>query len=286
MHITGTTRAVAIFGYPVGHTLSPLIHNAAFQALGLDFIYCAFPVKPSHLKVATQAILALDMAGVNVTIPHKERIIDYLDRVSPEAEAAGAVNTVVNHKGRLLGDNTDGKGFIESLREQGLSLKGKKVLLLGAGGAALSVSFALLKEKIDTLILINRTLSRAHAMLKKLEGVSGAANLDVVAFERRNSAPLREDIDLLVNTTSVGMGEGDPSPINLEQFPPSLYVYDVVYNRETELLKQAKRKGMGHQGGLDMLIFQGVLSFELWTGKRAPVDTMREAARQHFGNET
>ncbi|MBE0477730.1 shikimate dehydrogenase [Candidatus Aerophobetes bacterium] len=277
MKITGKTKIVGLFGYPVTHSLSPLIHNAAFEKAGLNFIYLAFPVKSSNLGEATRAIKALEMVGVNVTIPHKQKIIQYLDELSPEANVVGAINTVVNREGKLAGYNTDGEGFAESLREKSFSLKGKHILLLGAGGAALAISFSLLKEKPESLILTNRTLSRAKDISKKLASSRGEVKMEIVEFERRNSLPRAKEIDLLINTTSLGMQEGHPAPINLEQFSSSLFVYDVIYNRETELLNQAKRLGMRYQGGLDMLIFQAALSFEIWTGRKAPVDEMREA---------
>lgn len=282
MKITGKTKIVGLFGYPVAHSLSPAIHNAAFEEMGLNFIYLPFSVRPSHLQEATRAIVALDMIGVNVTIPHKQQIIDYLDSIPAETKLIGAVNTVVNQRGKLIGYNTDGEGFVESLRERGFFLKEKTVLLVGAGGAALAISFSLIKEKIDRLILTNRTFSRAKQMLKKLEQIYSKVDIQVVEFERRNSLPCSKDVELLINTTSVGMHEADPSPINLEQFPSSVYVYDVVYNRETELLKQAKRKGMRYQGGLDMLIFQGALAFKMWTEKEAPVEKMRKVATDYL----
>lgn len=277
MKITGKTRVAGIFGFPITHTLSPLMQNAAFEEAGLNFVYLPFSVRPSELEDATRAIRALDMVGVNVTIPHKERIKDYLDELSPDAELIGAVNTVVNRGGRLTGYNTDWRGFSESLRDEGLSLKGKKAVLLGAGGAALSICFALIKEKIQRLVLVNRTFSRAKQLAEKMARISNGPEIEVVEFEKRNLLPEKEDIDLLINATCCGMHEGDPSPVNLEKFPPSLYVYDVVYNRKTELLKDAEKIGLKCQGGLEMLIWQGALSFELWTGKKAPLERMRQA---------
>lgn len=285
MKVTGETKIAGLVGYPIVHSLSPVIHNAGFEELGLNFVYLPFPVKPTHLQKATQAIVALDMVGVNVTIPHKQNIISYLDEISPEAKLIGAVNTVVNRKGRLIGHNTDGRGFVESLREKDFSLKDKQVLLIGAGGTALSISFSLIREGIKRLILINRTFSRARDVLEKLEGTCGRVKMEIVEFERRNLLPCTGDIDLLVNATSVGMHEGDSSLIDLRQFPSSLYVYDVIYNRETELLKQAKEKGMRFQGGLGMLIFQGALSFEMWTHRRAPVHKMRKVATNYLGSD-
>lgn len=285
MEITGDTVLFGLFGYPIKQTLSPLIHNTAFREAGLNSIYLAFPVKPSNLQEATQAIKALGMAGINVTSPHKEKIIDYLDQVSPEVQVIGAVNTVINYKGKLIGHNTDGKGFVESLREKSLSLKGKQVLLLGAGGAALSISFFLIKEKVDKLIIANKTYSRAENMLKKLEKISNEVKLEIVESRGKSPFLAPSNIDLLINATSLGMREGDPSPVDLKQFSSSLYVYDLVSTRETELLKQAQKEGMEFQGGLDMLVHQAAFAFEIWIGEKAPVDKMKKAVAKFKRNK-
>ena len=285
MEITGDTGLFGLFGYPIKQTLSPLIHNTAFREAGLNSIYLPFPVKPSNLQEAIQAIKALGITGINVTSPHKEKIIGYLDQVSPEVQTIGAVNTVSNHKGKLIGHNTDGKGFVESLREKSLSLKDKQVLLLGAGGAALSVSFFLIKEKVGKLIIANRTHSRAENMLKKLEKISNEVKLEVIEFRGENPFFTVSNVDFLINATSLGMRERDSSPVDLKRFPSSLYVYDLISTRETELLKQAKKEGMEFQGGLDMLVYQAAFAFEIWTGKKAPVDKMKKAVAKFKRNK-
>lgn len=284
MKIKGTTKVVGLFGYPVAHTLSPIIQNTAFQETDQDLIYLPFSVEPRQLEVATRSILALGMRGVNVTIPHKEQIVRYLDQVSEQAGLVGAVNTVVNREGKLAGYNTDGEGFIESLRRKGYSLRDKEVLIIGAGGAALAISVFLLREGVARLVLINRTYARARKLVSKLESIpTSGTKLELFKFKRRNSFPGKERIDLIINTTSLGMHKGDPSPLDLESFSDSSYIYDIVYNRETQLLHQARVRGMQHQGGLDMLIYQGGLSFKLWTGKEAPVNKMRKIAQEHLG---
>jgi len=281
--ITGKTKIVGIFGFPVSHTLSPLIQNVAFQEAGLDFVYVPFQVKSSDLRKATEAIRVFDIVGVNVTIPHKEGIIDYLDEISEEVKLIGAVNTVVNKGGKLVGYNTDWMGFLESLREDGVSLKEKKAFLIGAGGAALSLGFALVKEGVKTLFLTNRTYSRAENLARKLKEIKGdETEIKVVEFEKKEKL-VSEGIDILINATSLGMKEKDPPLIDLTGFPSSLYVYDVIYNRETELLKEAKKLGMRCQGGLGMLIYQGASAFWLWTGKKAPIEKMKAVARDYLG---
>ncbi|MBC7189318.1 shikimate dehydrogenase [Candidatus Aerophobetes bacterium] len=278
MQITAKTKLVGIFGYPISHSLSPVIHNAAFKESGLDFVYVAFPVKPSFLSEAVKAIRALEIVGVNVTVPHKKEIIKFLDELSPEVEKIGAVNTVVNLGGKLKGYNTDFRGFLDSLKVRGVSLEGKRVLLVGAGGAALAVAFALLGEKIDTLFLINRTSDRLKEMVERLLEFFPEKRIKIVDYEKRNSLSFKGEVDILINATSLGMKEKDPPPISLDGFSSTLYVYDVVYNRETELLKEAKRRKMKYQDGLDMLIFQAAAAFEIWTGKKAPISTMKEVA--------
>jgi len=277
MRIKGNTKVVGLFGYPVNHSLSPLFQNAAFAELGLNFVYLPFLVHPKNLPQAVKAIKALNLVGVNVTVPHKQKIVPYLDEISPEVEKIGAVNTVVNQKGRLVGYNTDGEGFVNSLREKGFNLRGKRILLLGAGGAALSIGFSLLREKVGEIILVNRTYNRAIDLLNRLKKISPNALLRVIKFEDRNFFPEREDIDLLINATSVGMSPEDPLLINLKGFSSKVFVYDIVYNRATGLLGEAKKRNLFHLNGLGMLIHQGALSFELWTGRKAPLDKMREA---------
>ncbi len=279
MRIKGNTKIVGLFGYPVEHSLSPLFQNAAFTELGLNFVYLPFLVHPKDLPRAVEAIRALNLAGVNVTVPHKRKIVDYLDEVSPEVEKIGAVNTVVNQKGKLVGYNTDGKGFISSLKERRFDFQGKRVLLLGAGGAALSIGFSLLREKAEEIVLINRTQTRAVNLSNRLKRIFPSSFLRVIKFKDRDSFPGKKDVDLLINATSVGMGSGEPPLINLEGFSCRIFVYDIVY-RPTRLLKEAKKRDLPYLNGLEMLISQGALSFELWTGEKAPLNKMREAIKR------
>jgi len=277
MRISGNTKIVGLFGYPVSHTFSPLIQNAAFREYGLNFVYLPFSVKPSYLEQATMAIRALNITGVNVTIPYKESIVKYLDELSSEAKTIGAVNTVFNSNGKLIGYNTDGKGFIESLKRREISLQNKQIFLIGAGGVALSISFSLIKEGIDRLILTNRTYSKAKDLFNKLKKfASPTVKLGLIEFEKRNFFSEKENIDILINATSLGI------PVDLENFPSSTYVYDVVYNEDTQLLKKARGKGMKCQNGVDMLVYQAGFAFEIWTGRKAPIDKMREVVGQYL----
>lgn len=284
--IDGETKVLGIFGYPVSHSLSPIMHNLAFKETGLNFVYVPFPVKPSDLEGATQALRTLGILGINVTIPHKEKIIPYLDDISPEAKIIGAVNTVVNREGRLIGYNTDGEGFVQSLRAKGISLDQKEILVLGAGGAALAICVSLVKEKIKRLVLINRTYSKAIKLADRLKGIAPRVNIEVFEYSERNTFPGHNRINLLINATSLGMHDEDPAPINLQNFPSSVYVYDIVYHRKTKLLEEAEKRGMMHQGGLDMLVFQGALAFEIWTGKKAPLYKMKKVAEESLRRKT
>lgn len=277
--IDGKTKVTGLFGYPVEHSLSPLFHNAAFASLGLNFIYLPFAVKPEELKAAVKSVMSLNMVGVNVTIPHKEKVLPYLDQISPEAKAIGAVNTIHNKRGKLTGYNTDGDGFIESLKKQGgFDPNDKNVFLLGAGGAAYAISFALIKGGIKKLILTNRTYSKGKGLLEHLKKIfQDNHQLCLVEFEERNSSFIMSEVDLLINATSIGMHSGDPLLIAPEILPPNIFIYDVVYNRETPLLKLAEERNLASLGGLDMLIYQGALSFEIWTGQKASIETMKDA---------
>lgn len=280
--INGQTKVLGIFGCPVSHSISPVMHNLVFKETGLNFVYVPFLVKPSDLQAAIQALKALGILGINVTIPHKEKIISYLDDISPEAKIIGAVNTVVNREGRLIGYNTDGEGFVQSLRSRGISLLQKEILILGAGGASVAICVSLVKEKIKRLVLINRTYSRALRLADRLKKVTPQVNIEVFEYGERNTFPGHDKIDLLINATSLGMHDGDPPPVNLQNFPSSVYVYDIIYHRKTKLLEEAEKRGMMHQGGLDMLVFQGALAFEIWTGKKAPLDKMKKVAEDNL----
>jgi len=283
MEISPVTKIVGVFGYPIAHTLSPLFQNAAFKELGLDFVYLPFLIKPQDLKKAVEAIKALNMVGVNVTIPHKKAVLSYLDELSPEAKKIGAVNTIHHCQGRLIGYNTDGKGFINSLREEGrFEPEGKNVYLLGAGGAAYGISHSLIKAGIKSLTLTNRTKEKGELLLNHLKRVfPQKCPLRFIEFHQRNSPTLLKEIDLLVNTTSVGMKTDDSLLINPEIFPRKIFIYDIVYNKnkKTKLIKAAIERKLSYLEGEKMLIYQGAVSFEIWTKRKAPIKIMKKAIR-------
>lgn len=271
--ITGKTRVTGIFGCPVRHSQSPAMHNAAFKALGLDYIYVPFEVHPDNLKAAVQAIRVLNIVGVNVTIPHKERVIEFLDWVSEDACRIGSVNTIHNCDGTLKGYSTDGLGFIRALEASGKSPKGSKAVVLGAGGAARATVSALIAHGTEVTV-VNRTYSRAVELSKLLDG-----KVRPVALENADAQDAVRQADLLVNCTSVGMYPNtDAQPIPSEWLHSGLFVYDQIYNPlETKLLKAAEKAGARSANGVKMLVFQGAISFEIWTGQTPPVDAMEEA---------
>jgi len=272
------TRVTGVFGWPVGHSRSPVFQNAAFRSLGLDFIYVPFAVRPEHLATAVSGIRALGLAGVNLTIPHKESVAALLDEVDEEAAQVGSVNTVWNADGKLCGTTTDGRGFVRSLREDGgFDVCGKTVLVLGAGGAARSICGALIRAGAGRLFVWNRTAARAECLVEHLRSVLGCSDARCVDGARLHDAAFMKDLDLVVNATSVGMREGDAAFLRGELLHPDLFVYDIVYSRTTALLEAARRAGCRWLDGSSMLVYQGAISFEIWTGRAAPIDVMKRA---------
>ncbi|MBI4822766.1 MAG: shikimate dehydrogenase [Nitrospirae bacterium] len=269
MKITGKTKVIALLGYPVTHSLSPLMHNTAFEHLGLDYCYVTFSVKPEMLKDAVEAIRTLNMTGVNVTVPHKENVIPFLDKLDKEALAIGAVNTIVNKDGRLIGYNTDGKGFMKSLSEQGIKTKTKTVLILGAGGASKAISYYL-TEKAKGLYIYDIDIGKAEKLIGDLQRL-GKTNVFFMDSPRNIS-----DMDIIVNATPLGLKDSDPIPLDISLIRPSHIIGDLIY-KETPLLKKAGRKGCRTFNGLGMLLWQGVFAFELWTGVKPPHELMRKS---------
>ncbi len=274
--ISAKTKLCGIFGWPVEHSLSPDMHNAAFKELGLDMVYLAFNIAPEDLATGIKALRALNIAGVNITVPHKEKVIGLLDDLSPEARNIGAVNTIVNVHGRLIGDNTDGRGFIRSLAEESKeTLAGKKILLLGAGGAARAIGVSLLGQRVKSVFLYDVVQEKTLGLASDLAKI--ATSTKVEKIEREQIGQVLKDADILINATPVGMKEHDPCVVEPELLTKKLFIYDIVYNRQTALLKEAAHRKIKHANGLGMLINQGAIAFELWTGKKAPVAVMRQA---------
>ena len=280
MNITAKTKILGIFGYPIRHTISPVMHNAVIKALGLDMIYLPFGIKPSNLKDAVNGIKGFGMLGVNITIPHKEAVMKLLDDISEEARLIGAVNTIVNKDSRLIGHNTDAYGYIESIKwDCKFNPKDKRIIILGAGGAARAVSAALAKGGAKKIVIANRTLSRADSHIKTFKRKFPDTKFEAIGLDEYILRTYFQDINLLVNTTSVGMEKNEVLGIPLEALPKTAIVSDIIYNPlQTLLLKKADKLGLAAHGGLSMLIRQGAKSFKLWTGIDAPVNIMRNAA--------
>ncbi len=284
--IDGKTRVVGLIGWPVEHSMSPCMHNAAFQARRMNWVYVPLPVPPERLKAAVEGIRALGLRGVNVTIPHKQAIIPYLDRITPEAQAIAAVNTVVVEKdGTLWGTNTDAAGFMEDLRAHGVAVEGRPVLVLGAGGAARAVVYALVRAGAQVTVA-NRTVGRAVELVRHLHTVLPGRTLRVVDCSPSQLAIEAERHTLLINTTSVGMWpqvDASPWPAGIG-FGSIETVYDVIYTpARTRLLRDAAAWGCQTIGGLGMLVRQGAESWRLWTGESPPVEVMMQAARSVLG---
>ena len=277
------TLQTGIFGYPIAHSISPAMHQAALDHAGIDATYHAWETPPDALAQGVSMLRGDDYLGANVTVPHKQAVMEHVDEIDELATRIGAVNTIVNDDGRLLGSNTDAAGFIDSLRdESGLAPSGLDAVLIGAGGAARAAAFALAMEAAASLTIANRTLERALALADEVCRVG----LETCAVALDDSE-LRDrclGANLIVNSSSVGMLHGPAegsSPVPIEFIRPGVLVYDMVYNpADTPLLKISRSGGARVAGGLLMLVYQGAASFRQWTGQNASTTVMLEAARR------
>ena len=271
------TGLLGLIGDPVEHSLSPLLHSFLISRAGLNFCYLAFRVSKGRVSEALSGMRALGIRGLNVTIPHKEAVVPYLDRLSPEAEAVGAVNTIANRDGELVGCNTDIQGFLAPLRARRIRLIGAKALVIGAGGGAAAVAYGLLSAGAE-VALTSRTSERALALARRL------SQFGTVSVHPLEGLPaLLGEADLLVNATPVGMHpHPEGCPLSPDLLSEGLLVYDLVYNpTPTRLLQEAAQRGAVPIGGLEMLAWQGAKALELWTGHRFPREDI-EAALSHL----
>ena len=279
MEIKGSTNIVGLIGHPVEHSFSPPMHNAAFKALEMDYVYTAFDVNPNDLENAIAGAQALNIKGFNVTIPHKIEVMKYLNEIDEVASLIGAVNTI-DFKD-LKGYNTDGIGALKAIGEV-TNIKNKNVVIAGAGGASRAISFYLAKYGADKLTILNRNVDKAQ---KLADDVLASGLIDDVSSDDIKNMDLK-DADILINTTPVGMHPNvDDAPIaSGELMHEDLVVFDAVYNpNETGLLKEAINAGAKPVYGIKMLLYQGAESFEIWTGKKAPIDVMEDALRKTLG---
>ena len=280
--ITGSTGLLGLIGSPVSHSGSPAMCNYSFQELGLDYAYLAFDVPVSEVKNAIQAIRTFHMRGCNVTMPCKTEVVQYMDELSPAAQIIGAVNTIVNEDGRLVGHITDGTGFVDNLKDQGTQVKGKKLTIAGGGGAATAVQVQCALDGAREISIFNRKDAFFGRTVETAEKIKKACpNCVVNVYDIEDQEKMKEemaDSDIFVNATIVGMKpmENESVVKDVSAFHKDLVVCDVVYNpRETKLLKEAKEKGCKCIGGEGMLLWQGVAAFKLYTGKDMPVEGVK-----------
>ncbi|MBA7647473.1 Shikimate dehydrogenase (NADP(+)) [subsurface metagenome] len=282
MRINGETKIVGLIGYPIGHTLSPAMHNRAFEYLDLNYIYLPFPVEKNNLKGALRALPALGIVGVNVTLPYKEKVREYLDEVTEEAELTRAVNTILVRDNRLIGYNTDGEGFITSLKKgAGVDPKGKKVVIIGAGGAGRAVSIQLAKEGVKGIDLFDIIFDKAQDLASHIE--KNIPEAKVTALKEEGLEKEIKEADILINATPVGIKPDDLPPIDPKLLHPNLLVYDLIYNpSKTRLLSEAEEIGAKTLNGMGMLLYQGALAFTIWTGREAPIEVMARALEEEL----
>jgi len=265
-----------VLGYPAKHSLSPLMHNAAFKALGINAEYKIFEVEPQHLEKFIRSLSAQNISGINVTIPYKEKVIPFLDSISAEAKLIAAVNTIKVEKNKLEGFNTDGEGFLRDISEVfDFNPTDKTIAILGAGGASKAVSVYLAKTKPRRIAVYDIDKEKLAALIAHLD--DSCKGIEFVAANSIDELGI-QDSDLLVNATPIGMKEADPSLVDRKFLHKDLLVYDLIYHvRETALLRAAREKGCRTSGGLGMLLSQGMISFKIWTGRNAPRDVMEQA---------
>lgn len=280
MGVKATTSIYGIFGHPVKHSLSPDMHNSAFNELGLDSVYVAFDIDPDNIGEATNSIRTMGIKGINITIPHKQAIMAHLDEVSPDATLTGAVNTVKNDNGKLSGFNTDVGGFLRAIREDlDFTPEGKTLFLIGAGGAARAVLSAFCMNGGTVVYIADILKDKASELADQFKANFENIRFETVQMEDKNTISDKfSESDILVNASPAGMDGVGSHDIPLNDLKKSAVVYDLVYKpQNTNLLTDAKELGHKASGGLTMLLYQGAESFEIWTGETAPVSVMKKA---------
>lgn len=276
MTIRGTTRILGIFGDPVAHSRSPLMQNAALAQAGIDAVYVPFHVRPEHLEAAVASIRSLDLWGVNVTVPHKEAVLRYLDVVDSAARLIGAVNTIVNSEGVLTGYNTDAPGLLRSLAEDlRFDPSGRRIMLLGAGGACRAAVVALAQAGAAWIGVANRSRQRAADLVVEFGAALEGVNLASFSLDPVELTTALPQVDLLLNTSAVGLQGENFADFPWKDLSTDALVYDMIYGRATPLLQSARARGHRTADGLGMLAAQGEEAFYLWTAKRPPVGVMK-----------
>lgn len=280
--ITGHTKLTGLLGSPVAHSISPMMHNEAFEQLGLDYAYLAFDVNTDKLQTVVEGLRAMNVRGFNLTMPNKNLMWEFCDKLSPVAKITGAVNTVVNDNGIFTGHTTDGIGYMESVKEAGLDIIGKKITVLGAGGAATAIIVQAAFDGVAEISIFNqksKSYERMEDIISKLQGQT-KCKLNLFTYDSKDI--LRQELSesiLLINTTPVGMAPNTEESLiaDISMFHPDLTVSDIIYNpEETRLLRLAKEAGCHTFNGLYMLLYQGAAAFKLWTGQDMPVEIIKE----------
>lgn len=282
--ISPATQLCAVIGNPIAHSLSPALHNAAFNELGLDFVYVAFRVEDAKSALAGMRALN-NFRGMSVTIPHKIEIMNYVDEIAEVDRSIGSINTVINENGRLIGLGTDGPGALKALIDAGVELDGKNILMLGAGGAARAIAFTLSRNtKLGKLLLMDVNESMLNGLTADLKAGT-VARIESGLLTDSSLAQAMGDADVIINCTPIGMHpKEDSSLVPAELFRTGQVVFDIVYTPlETKLLRDARSRGLKVVSGVEMFINQAVLQFERFTGVNAPVEVMRQVVMERLG---
>jgi shikimate dehydrogenase len=267
------SKTFAVIGDPIDHSLSPNIHSAAFRELNLESSYIAYRIPRGELKEGIESLKKIKIDGFNVTIPHKIEMMKYLDKMDESCSIIGAVNTVTNNQGILKGYNTDMDGFLDPFKKKEIKIEGRKILLLGAGGAARAIVAGFAKKNAKHLTIANRTLEKANTLAQFANKIG--LNADAITIETIGNN--LQDYEIIVNATSIGL-KNEPSPISLDSIKPETIVYDIVYMpMNTDFLKKAKQKGAKIIYGYEMLLGQAARAFEIWHGIEAPYNAMKKA---------
>lgn len=278
--INHNTKIIGVIGHPIKHSLSPMMHNYAFNKLDLDFVYLPFDIAAANLKDALKGMVALGVKGFNVTIPHKERIVDFLDELSDSAKIVNAVNTVVNENGKLHGFNTDVDGILKTLEDYKDEINGNMVTVIGAGGAARSVIYTLINNfNVEKINIVNRTVEKAESLKDYFTSKMLFEKIKTYELAPPDIINVFADSKLIVNASSIGMSpEEDDSPTSIvESFNSNQIVFDLVYNpRKTKFLALAESQGATILNGLKMFVEQGAKAFELWTNEKMPTEKISE----------
>lgn len=281
INITGKTKLTALLGSPVSHSISPLMHNEAFRLLNLDYVYLCFDVNESGLKSAVEGLKTMNVQGFNLTMPDKVAVVELLDSLTKEAEMIGAVNTVVNQNGKLIGHNTDGYGYMESVKDAGFDIIGGNMTVLGAGGASSAICVQAAKDGLKEINIFSRKSASFDAAVSLCEKINANTSCRANVYDINDDKLLKETISssrILVNTSPVGMAPNTSESLikDADILTPGLIVSDIIYNpKQTELLRMAAQRGCKTFNGAYMLLYQGAKAFEIWTGEKMPVNEIK-----------